>query len=58
MQQDRKAWAGIPIGLDNKVVAVIYLDSTNREFFGNANSSRRKILDAAIVGVAQFIRNA
>jgi hypothetical protein len=55
MRQDRQSWAAIPVGEAGKVVAVIFLDSAERDFFGTASQTRRKILEGATVGVAKFI---
>lgn len=55
MHQDRKSWAAMPVGAPNKVVAVIFLDSSDANFFGNASSSCRKEIEAAAIGVANFI---
>jgi hypothetical protein len=54
MRQDRHSWAAIPVG-DKEVVAVIFLDSSNRDFFGNNGCPKRKTLEGATIGVAKFI---
>jgi hypothetical protein len=51
-QQDRRSWAAVPVG-QNPVRAVIFLDCNQRDFFG---PNQQKILDNAIVGVAQYLR--
>ncbi len=55
MRQDRKSWAAIPVGEQNRVVAVIFLDSAESEFFGTKTHLRRKTLEGATLGVAKFI---
>lgn len=55
--QSRRSWAAVPVMNEDTLEAVLYCDSVDRDFFGNANSVRRKILEAAVVGVADFIRN-
>ena len=53
--QDRKSWAAMPIGEQNRQLGVIFCDSSETDFFGNKGSRRRKILQSSAVGVAEFI---
>ena len=55
MQQDRKSWAAVPVGAAPAIEAVIFLDSAKADFFGKNGHTRRKILEASTVGVANFI---
>lgn len=55
--QRRRVWAAVPVMNGETLEAVLYCDSLDRDFFGNANSVRRKILEAAVTGVVDFIRS-
>ncbi len=55
MKHDRKSWAAVPVGDLGRVVAVIYLDSAVAGFFGKSNEAKRKALEAATIGIANFI---
>ena len=55
LRQDRKSWAAVPVGTAGRVVAVIFLDSDSRDFFGNRASPQRQILELATIGVARFV---
>lgn len=55
MQQDRRSWAALPIQIGNRVVAVLYLDSSMADAFGRKDSPRRRLIQSAVLGVAQFL---
>lgn len=56
MNQNAKAWAAVPVGTGvNRVVAVLFLDCSVRDFFGKVGSQRRKLLEAATIGIAGFV---
>lgn len=55
VSQDRKSWAAIPVGDSDHVVAVIYLDSNDPDFFGKSGGIVRKILDSSTIGVARYV---
>ena len=52
---DRKSWIAVPVGKPGKVFAAVYCDSAMAGYFGNKSSQRRKVLGAAILGVADFL---
>ncbi|MEQ8847417.1 GAF domain-containing protein [Botrimarina sp.] len=56
MRQDRSAWAAIPLVGGGRVLAVVFLDSDRRDFFGKANSPQRKTIESATLGVARFVQ--
>src|SRR5690606_32307588 len=56
MRAEARAWAAIPVrGAGTTVVAVIFIDSDAREFFGKSNSPQRKIIEKTTIGVANFL---
>lgn len=56
LRQDRKAWAALPVGRPGAIVAVIYIDGSRPDLFGrDARCPLRKTLEAALIGVAEFI---
>ena len=55
MRPDAAAWCAVPVGRKDAPVAVIFADAAVGDFFGNANSPRRQVLEAATLGVAAFV---
>lgn len=55
MKSDRQSWAAVPVGGPGEVIAAIFLDCKIPKFFGNSNSQKKKMLEAATLGVAQFL---
>jgi hypothetical protein len=55
LTKDRKSWASISIGPKEQPVAVLYLDSSREDFFGKPNGARRKAIECACLGIAEFI---
>ena len=54
MRKDRRSWAAIPVG-EHEILAVIFLDSCDRDFFGKANSGMRPIVENAAIAVAKYL---
>ena len=52
VRENSKSWAGIPVASDGKVVAVIFADSTDKDFW---NATRRRIIEASAIGVAEYL---
>ena len=55
--QSRRSWVAVPVLNDDTLEAVLYCDACDRDFFGDQRSNRRKILEAAVIGVVTFIRS-
>ena len=57
VRKDRKAWAAFPVlRNDGTVLAVIFADSNDADFFGINGSVRRKILLGSAAAVAEKLR--
>lgn len=54
-RKDRKSYAAIPVGEPGRIIAVLYIDSDTADLFGRKNSPPRRLLDAARLGVAEFV---
>lgn len=57
LDQQRRSWAAVPIKNGDTLEAVLYCDACTRDFFGKTGGTRHKILEAAVIGVVDFIRN-
>ena len=52
LRSDRQAWAAIAIGDPDAPLAVLYLDSRQREFFGSKNGCAQRAIQSACVSIA------